>query len=137
MAIQTKRQYVHLLYSDFQKEINVFELTNIDKLFPKVEDLDIPELIFLFTTYFMNLENWENNVKMLLLVNNIKISELFYSIQGEGRYMGVPSVFLRTFGCNFKCDGFGMPKGELSVERFKIDADTIKEYKKLVENLLN
>jgi 7-carboxy-7-deazaguanine synthase len=46
----------------------------------------------------------------------IKIAELFYSIQGEGRYMGVPSVFLRTFGCNFKCAGFGMPRGELSRE---------------------
>jgi len=46
----------------------------------------------------------------------IKIAELFYSIQGEGRYMGVPSVFLRTFGCNFKCAGFGMPRGELSTE---------------------
>ena len=42
----------------------------------------------------------------------LKISELFYSIQGEGRYMGVPSVFLRTFGCNFQCAGFGMRKGE-------------------------
>ena len=51
----------------------------------------------------------------------LKISELFYSIQGEGRFMGVPSVFLRTFGCNFKCAGFGMPlRGELSLE-----ADTI------------
>jgi len=30
--------------------------------------------------------------------------------------MGVPSVFLRTFGCNFKCAGFGMPRGELSAE---------------------
>ena len=30
--------------------------------------------------------------------------------------MGVPSVFLRTFGCNFKCQGFGMPRGELSTE---------------------
>ena len=46
----------------------------------------------------------------------IKIAELFYSIQGEGRYMGVPSVFLRTFGCNFTCQGFGMPRGELSKE---------------------
>ena len=52
----------------------------------------------------------------------IKLSELFYSIQGEGRYMGVPSVFLRTFGCNFKCQGFGMPRGELST-----DADEIAE----------
>lgn len=30
--------------------------------------------------------------------------------------MGVPSVFLRTFGCNFTCSGFGMPRGELSKE---------------------
>ena len=49
-------------------------------------------------------------------MSKIKIAELFYSIQGEGRYMGVPSVFLRTFGCNFRCAGFGMPSGELSDE---------------------
>ena len=30
--------------------------------------------------------------------------------------MGVPSVFLRVFGCNFRCAGFGMPRGELSAE---------------------
>lgn len=61
-------------------------------------------------------------------MNQIKISELFYSIQGEGRYMGVPSVFLRTFGCNFKCAGFGMPKGQLSEERINV-AKSIKNYK--------
>ena len=49
-------------------------------------------------------------------MEKLKVSEIFYSIQGEGRYMGVPSVFLRTFGCNFKCAGFGMPKGELTDE---------------------
>jgi len=49
-------------------------------------------------------------------MSKIKIAELFYSIQGEGRYMGVPSVFLRTFGCNFKCAGFGMPRGDVSHE---------------------
>jgi organic radical activating enzyme len=49
-------------------------------------------------------------------MSKIKIAELFYSIQGEGRFMGVPSVFLRTFGCNFKCAGFGMARGESSVE---------------------
>jgi organic radical activating enzyme len=53
-------------------------------------------------------------------MSKIKIAELFYSIQGEGRFMGVPSVFLRTFGCNFKCAGFGMPRGELSEEANKI-----------------
>lgn len=49
-------------------------------------------------------------------MSKIKVAELFYSIQGEGRYMGVPSVFLRTFGCNFTCRGFGMPRGEISIE---------------------
>jgi 7-carboxy-7-deazaguanine synthase len=53
-------------------------------------------------------------------MSKIKIAELFYSIQGEGRYMGVPSVFLRTFGCNFTCAGFGMPRGELSDEAKEI-----------------
>jgi organic radical activating enzyme len=55
-------------------------------------------------------------------MSKIKIAELFYSIQGEGRYMGVPSVFLRTFGCNFKCAGFGMPRGEDSHETTDIAA---------------
>jgi organic radical activating enzyme len=61
-------------------------------------------------------------------MSKIKVAELFYSIQGEGRYMGVPSVFLRTFGCNFKCAGFGMPKGELSTEVDRV-AESIDNYK--------
>lgn len=61
-------------------------------------------------------------------MSKIKVAELFYSIQGEGRYMGVPSVFLRTFGCNFTCDGFGMPRGERSNERH-IVAERISEFK--------
>jgi 7-carboxy-7-deazaguanine synthase len=64
-------------------------------------------------------------------MSKIKIAELFYSIQGEGRYMGVPSVFLRTFGCNFKCQGFGMPRGELSEEAENVNPDLYKEYKSL------
>ncbi len=64
-------------------------------------------------------------------MSKIKVAELFYSIQGEGRYMGVPSVFLRTFGCNFKCQGFGMPRGELSREAENIDPSKYTEYKSL------
>jgi len=62
---------------------------------------------------------------------SIKVAELFYSIQGEGKYQGVPSIFLRTFGCNFTCGGFGMPRGELSTERLKVNADDYKEYQEL------
>ncbi len=46
----------------------------------------------------------------------IKVSEVFYSLQGEGRFIGVPSVFLRTYGCNFTCSGFGCAPGEKSPE---------------------
>lgn len=61
----------------------------------------------------------------------IKISELFYSIQGEGEYVGVPSIFLRTFGCNFTCSGFGMPRGELSTERMDVNPLEFKKYEEL------
>ena len=45
--------------------------------------------------------------------------------------MGVPSVFLRTFGCNFSCKGFGMPKGQLSEEHLKIDPSKYTDYNQL------
>jgi len=66
-------------------------------------------------------------------MSKLKIAELFYSIQGEGRYMGVPSVFLRTFGCNFKCGGFGMPKGELSTmpDDIALNVDKYERYEEL------
>lgn len=37
--------------------------------------------------------------------NTLAVSETFYSLQGEGQTMGIPSVFLRLGGCNLLCDG--------------------------------
>ena len=65
----------------------------------------------------------------------IPVVELFgNTIQGEGALVGTPAVFVRVFGCNLCCAGFGMPAGELSHEaddivksdQFK-NAKTIKD----------
>lgn len=66
-------------------------------------------------------------------MSKVKISELFYSLQAEARFVGVPSVFLRTFGCNFSCRGFSMPRGELTNEPEEIakDLDKYKTFEDL------
>ena len=56
-------------------------------------------------------------------MKKFRVTEVFYSVQGEGQFVGVPSVFLRVFGCNFKCEGFGMETGKASKERLQINPD--------------
>jgi organic radical activating enzyme len=68
-------------------------------------------------------------------MNKLKYSEMFYSIQGEGRYVGVPSVFLRLFGCNFECRGFGqdrdrskwLPESQMAHNQNHPNVKTIKD----------
>ena len=40
-------------------------------------------------------------------MKNLKYSETFYSPQGEGKYVGIPSLWMRFFLCNLQCNGFG------------------------------
>lgn len=61
-------------------------------------------------------------------MKKLKVAEIFYSLQGEGKFAGVPSVFLRTFGCNFQCRGFGLPRGESTKEPEQI-VERIAEFK--------
>ncbi len=39
----------------------------------------------------------------------MRISEIFYSIQGEGSLLGMPSIFVRTSGCNLRCQWCDTP----------------------------
>jgi len=40
----------------------------------------------------------------------LAVSEVFYSIQGEGKTTGFPAVFVRLAGCNLMCGGKGTEK---------------------------
>jgi organic radical activating enzyme len=64
----------------------------------------------------------------------LRYSEAFYSVQGEGRFVGVPSVFLRTFGCNFRCMNFGLDKHPNRAEKLEQGIKYNPEVKKLLDD---
>ncbi len=48
--------------------------------------------------------------------NKLRIAEIFHSIQGEGIWMGTPSVFVRVSGCNLRCVWCDTPYASWSPE---------------------
>jgi 7-carboxy-7-deazaguanine synthase len=55
----------------------------------------------------------------------VKVSEIFYSIQGEGILVGVPSVFIRTSGCNLRCVWCDTPYTSWAPEGTNLQIDEI------------
>jgi 7-carboxy-7-deazaguanine synthase len=55
----------------------------------------------------------------------LKIAELFYSLQGEGSLVGVPSVFIRSSGCNLRCAWCDTPYTSWQPEGTELDLDRI------------
>lgn len=55
----------------------------------------------------------------------LKIAELFYSVQGEGSLVGVPSFFIRTSGCNLRCAWCDTPYTSWAPEGVDLSLDQI------------
>ena len=66
------------------------------------------------------------------------ISEIFGPVlQGEGVRVGVPSIFLRLFGCNLRCPSFGVIPNELEVKNKEVESiiQQIRQFPQLYDSL--
>ena len=72
-------------------------------------------------------------------MEKITYTEVLYSLQGEGKWAGVQSVFFRTYACNFRCRKFGRtddfeghnPEVVDIIEMVKANPDQYKKFEDL------
>ena len=57
----------------------------------------------------------------------MRVSEIFHSIQGEGKLTGVPSAFIRTSGCNLRCTWCDTPYTSWEPDGESLTVDAVLE----------
>ncbi len=62
-------------------------------------------------------------------MERLPIFDMFYSIQGEGEYMGMPAFFIRLAGCNVGCDFCDEKRA------WKTDYGTMTEVSQIIEDI--
>ena len=82
MVAITKREYLLGIIKQTNEEIKVFNIPNIEKIIPKLDEIDLAEVLLNYSYYFAIEDNWEKNTKLLLNINNIVVEDFpkFYVI---------------------------------------------------------
>ena len=82
MVAITKREYLLRIIKQTNDEIKIFNIPNIEKIIPKLDEIDLAEVLLNYSYYFAIEDNWEKNTKLLLNINNIVVEDFskFYVI---------------------------------------------------------
>jgi hypothetical protein len=70
--MSNKQDEIIELYKNFKIDISAY-IKNSDSLFPKVQDVDINDMLFYFNMFFSG-DQYEDDIKLLLDIKNIQVN---------------------------------------------------------------
>ena len=78
MVAITKREYLLRIIKQTNDEIKIFNIPNIEKIIPKLDEIDLAEVLLNYSYYFAIEDNWETNTKLLLNINSIVVEDKLF-----------------------------------------------------------
>ena len=86
---------------------------------------DYPTHLSYVQSIFQNILN--SHFKIYLLLAELRITEIFFSLQGEARTVGLPTVFIRLTGCPLRCSYCDTTYSFTGGEKYNLAAPSILE----------